>query len=1030
MERLHAARISPAFCRNSYLYLLLSGALLLSFPAVLQAQAVTFIGTTPSVNYGNVNLCPAGKTTPAPCSETITLKYKVTESGTLGAISVVTQGLPNLDFTLAGGSTCTGSVTAGTTCTVNATFAPKLAGGRMGGVLITGESGNVIAKTLLYGAGIGPQIATLTNFQSESVPNLPGPSGLPSPYQNFPFGPGLAVDGAGDVFVAGNGLIEYPAGGGAPITFSGLGYTTFVTVDGAGEVFITGGNQVAEYPLGCFSPACSSKGVKTNAVFGMEADAGGDLFLSYDPITSSPYIIAEFPAGGAPPITIGSPPDLVVGELILEGANNIFTIGNGPNLYDGYLVEYPAGSNTPVELFDLCGASPECGYYDGSTLSGDLLGNLYITTDYYNGSGNSYSYEEYQLSQFAPLVFGIQNSGSPSTLPVTITNIGNTNLAMTPSFNNPDYEISNATPSGCLASTAPGGACTLEVAFSPTGVGSDSGQLTLLSNGAANATVGLQDNTVLSEPIFSPAAGVYASPLVVTITDPTPKAAIFYTTNGSTPTTSSTRYTGPIAVDATERLNAIAVLAGAPSAIATGAYTITSASTGSILNYGEGFAAADGPIQFNGSTALDGSRLQLTDGLGPSGIGVKSSAFSTTPVNVQFFTTDFTFQIQPGPNPLSPLAFLGQGLTFTIQTGGPSELGNGGGALGYGGIPQSVAIKFDLVNDAGEGTNSTGLYINGAVPTVPAINLTGTGIGLHSVDPVAVQVTYDGKNLIMSFTDLSTFATWSHSFAIDIPTTIGANTAYVGFTASTAGSYAADQEILDWTYVSGRPGASALPPPVAAPPLPEFGAGFNAAGLTVNGIASLSGTSLQLTNLAEFQAGSAFYSTPLNIQKFNTQFTFQLTNSDYPLYSLADGFTFAIQTGGPRALGRPGSSLGYAGIPKSVAVKFDLHNNAGEGSNSTGLYINGKLPTVPAIDLTGTPIDLHSGNPIIANLAYDGSNLVLTLTDAMSHATWSHSFTIDIPATVGSDTAYVGFTAATGGDTAEQSILDWTFTNP
>jgi len=36
------------------------------------------------------------------------------------------------------------------------------------------------------------------------------------------------------------------------------------------------------------------------------------------------------------------------------------------------------------------------------------------------------------------------------------------------------------------------------------------------------------------------------------------------------------------------------------------------------------------------------------------------------------------------------------------------------------------------------------------------------------------------------------------------------------------------------------------------------------------------------------------------------------------------------------------------GIATSVAVKFDLYDNSGEGTNSTGIYVNGASPTMPA----------------------------------------------------------------------------------
>src|SRR5439155_26267498 len=60
---------------------------------------------------------------------------------------------------------------------------------------------------------------------------------------------------------------------------------------------------------------------------------------------------------------------------------------------------------------------------------------------------------------------------------------------------------------------------------------------------------------------------------------------------------------------------------------------------------------------------------------------------------------------------------------------------------------------------------------------------------------------------------------------------------------------------------------------------------------------------------------------------------------------------------------------------------FDLVDNAGEGTDSVGVYTGGAAPTTPAVNLAGTGIDLHTGHPFRADLAYDGINLNLTLTD-------------------------------------------------
>ena len=80
----------------------------------------------------------------------------------------------------------------------------------------------------------------------------------------------------------------------------------------------------------------------------------------------------------------------------------------------------------------------------------------------------------------------------------------------------------------------------------------------------------------LATPTFSPAAGTYASAQSVTISDSTPSATIYYTTNGTVPTTSSTVYSGPITVSSSETIEAIATATGySQSAVASAAYTIT-----------------------------------------------------------------------------------------------------------------------------------------------------------------------------------------------------------------------------------------------------------------------------------------------------------------------------------------------------------------------------------------------------------------------------------------------------------------------
>ena len=98
---------------------------------------------------------------------------------------------------------------------------------------------------------------------------------------------------------------------------------------------------------------------------------------------------------------------------------------------------------------------------------------------------------------------------------------------------------------------------------------------------------------VAATPTFSPAAGTYASAQSVTVTSSTPGAAVYYTVDGTTPTTASTRYTGSISVATGETIKAIAVLAGYQnSSVASAAYVIeTQTATPTISPNGGSFTS-------------------------------------------------------------------------------------------------------------------------------------------------------------------------------------------------------------------------------------------------------------------------------------------------------------------------------------------------------------------------------------------------------------------------------------------------------
>lgn len=207
----------------------------------------------------------------------------------------------------------------------------------------------------------------------------------------------------------------------------------------------------------------------------------------------------------------------------------------------------------------------------------------------------------------------------------------------------------------------------------------------------------------------------------------------------------------------------------------------------------------------------------------------------------------------------------------------------------------------------------------------------------------------------------------------------------------------------------------------------NYPAGFpsNPPDLTHNGSAQFTNSLLQMTDGGGGEAGSVFSTTALNITSFTTTFTLK----DTPVIGSADGVAFVIQDApqGDAALGPPGGALGYAGIANSIALKFALFTNGGNTS-STGLFTDGQSPDgFPAQNVPLSPINLASGDPLTITLTYNGTTLNELVTDTVTAATFSDSYSVNIPGIVGGSTAFVGFTGSTGAETAIQDIQTWTY---
>jgi len=267
---------------------------------------------------------------------------------------------------------------------------------------------------------------------------------------------------------------------------------------------------------------------------------------------------------------------------------------------------------------------------------------------------------------------------------------------------------------------------------------------------AASATYTI--NAVLPAPIFSPTPGAYSSSQTVTISDATAGTTIYYTADGSTPTTSSTKYTGAITVSATETLEAIAVETGyTNSAAASAAYTINAVLPAPIFSPTPGTYSSSQTVTISDATA--GTTIYYTtDGTTPTTSSIRyagaitvsatetleatavEEGYATSAVSTAVYNLPAGFTIQLSPNSLA-LA-LGQTATSTVTINQVEGLDQAV-VFGCAGLPAELSCSFSpTAVDSGGTSTSTTLIVasnrnvatdRGTTPLVP-ISIAALGI--------------------------------------------------------------------------------------------------------------------------------------------------------------------------------------------------------------------------------------------------------------------------------------------------------------
>ncbi|HZM05896.1 MAG TPA: immunoglobulin domain-containing protein, partial [Candidatus Saccharimonadales bacterium] len=190
----------------------------------------------------------------------------------------------------------------------------------------------------------------------------------------------------------------------------------------------------------------------------------------------------------------------------------------------------------------------------------------------------------------------------------------------------------------------------------------------------------------------------------------------------------------------------------------------------------------------NGNASINNGALSLTQGT-PS---QTSSAFLTEPVDVGAFRASWTYQDIGGGG--------ADGTAFVLQNdpAGTAALGGGGGAIGFVGIANSVALEFNIYTST---ANTVGMALDPGTAPVAGPYSTPGSVNIASGHPIGVSVQYLGSFLSVTLTDSVASVSFSTNIPVNITNVVGSNTAYVGFTGA-AGGVASTQTVSGFFFTS------------------------------------------------------------------------------------------------------------------------------------------------------------------------------------------------------------------------------------
>jgi Chitobiase/beta-hexosaminidase C-terminal domain/Galactose oxidase, central domain len=234
-----------------------------------------------------------------------------------------------------------------------------------------------------------------------------------------------------------------------------------------------------------------------------------------------------------------------------------------------------------------------------------------------------------------------------------------------------------------------------------------------------------QTAPLTATPVFSPAPGAYSTAQTVTISDTTDGSTIYYTTDGTTPTTASAVYGGPVSVPANVTVLAIAAAPNDElSYTATGTYIISVPQTISFPSI---------------PTQSVGTPLALT-AVATSGLPV--SFYSTKTAVCSVSGTAATF-IAAGTCSINATQ-AGNSYYKAAQTVGTSFIVGASQTITF---PAITTAEYSGTSTPLLATASSGLAVKFASTTSSACTVSGTTASLLAAGTCTIEATQAGNNL-------------------------------------------------------------------------------------------------------------------------------------------------------------------------------------------------------------------------------------------------------------------------------------------